>query len=157
MIEIERKFLVTSDAFKIEATKQATFEQGYLNTDPARSVRIRLVDEKAILTIKGASSNNGLSRFEWETEIPLKEGKALLSLCEPGMISKTRYFVPAGPHIFEVDIFQGENAGLILAEIELGSEHENYHRPEWLGREVTGDARYYNSALSKKPFKTWTL
>ncbi|WP_159018892.1 CYTH domain-containing protein [Algibacter sp. L3A6] len=155
MIEIERKFLVKSEAFKDEAFKQTRISQGFLNTDKARTVRVRLKGEQGFITIKGASSESGLSRFEWEKEIPKQEAEALLELCEPSIIDKTRYEIKLGQHIYEVDEFYGDNFGLIVAEIELNTETETYIKPDWLGNEVTGDVKYYNSQLSKKPFKSW--
>ncbi|GAL62178.1 CYTH domain-containing protein [Algibacter lectus] len=155
MIEIERKFLVKSEAFKKEAFKQTRISQGFLNTDKARTVRVRLKGEQGFITIKGASSKSGLSRFEWEKEIPKQEAEALLELCEPSIIDKTRYEIKQGQHIYEVDEFYGDNSGLIVAEIELNTETETYIKPDWLGNEVTGDVKYYNSQLSKHPFKSW--
>ncbi|MEL0651896.1 CYTH domain-containing protein [Algibacter sp. TI.3.09] len=155
MIEIERKFLVKSEAFKDEAFKQTRISQGFLNTDKARTVRVRLKGEQGFITIKGASSESGLSRFEWEKEIPKQEAEALLELCEPSIIDKTRYEIKLGQHIYEVDEFYGDNFGLIVAEIELNTETETYIKPDWLGNEVTGDVKYYNSQLSKNPFKSW--
>ena len=155
MIEIERKFLVKSEAFKKEAFKQTRISQGFLNTDKARTVRVRLKGEQGFITIKGASSESGLSRFEWEKEIPKQEAEALLELCEPSIIDKTRYEIKLGQHIYEVDEFYGDNFGLIVAEIELNTETETYIKPDWLGNEVTGDVKYYNSQLSKNPFKSW--
>ena len=155
MIEIERKFLVKSEAFKDEAFKQTRISQGFLNTDKARTVRVRLKGEQGFITIKGASSESGLSRFEWEKEIPKQEAEALLELCEPSIIDKTRYEIKLGQHIYEVDEFYGDNSGLIVAEIELNTETETYIKPDWLGNEVTGDVKYYNSQLSKNPFKSW--
>ena len=155
MIEIERKFLVKSEAFKDEAFKQTRISQGFLNTDKARTVRVRLKGEQGFITIKGASSESGLSRFEWEKEIPKQEAEALLELCEPSIIDKTRYEIRLGEHIYEVDEFYGDNSGLIVAEIELNTETETYIKPDWLGNEVTGDVKYYNSQLSKHPFKSW--
>ena len=155
MIEIERKFLVKSEAFKDEAFKQTRISQGFLNTDKARTVRVRLKGEQGFITIKGASSESGLSRFEWEKEIPKQEAEALLELCEPSIIDKTRYEIKLGQHIYEVDEFYGDNSGLIVAEIELNTETETYIKPDWLGNEVTGDVKYYNSQLSKHPFKSW--
>ena len=155
MIEIERKFLVKSEVFRTEVFKQTRISQGFLNTDKARTVRVRLKGEVGFITVKGASSKNGLTRFEWEKEIPKFEAEALLNLCEPAIIDKTRYEIKAGVHIYEVDEFYGENTGLIVAEIELNSEQETYIKPDWLGEEVTGDVRYYNSQLSKRPFKSW--
>lgn len=155
MTEIERKFLVTSSVFKDESFKQIRITQGFLNTDPERTVRIRLKDDEGILTVKGKSSENGLSRFEWEKEISKTEAEALLKLCEKGIIDKTRYKVKVDNHIFEVDEFYGENEGLIIAEVELNHENETFTKPNWLGREVTGITKYYNSQLSKNPFKNW--
>jgi adenylate cyclase len=155
MIEIERKFLVTSDAFKKEAFAQNRIAQGYLSSVPERTVRVRIKGDKGFLTIKGASNETGLSRFEWEKEIPVDEATALLKLCEKGIIDKTRFEVKIGNHIFEVDEFYGENEGLIIAEVELKSETETFEKPIWLGKEVTNDIRYYNSYLSKNPFTNW--
>jgi adenylate cyclase len=155
MIEIERKFLVTSEAFKKEAFTQNRIAQGYLSSVPERTVRVRIKGNKGFLTIKGISNESGLSRFEWEKEIPVDEATALLKLCEKGLIDKTRFEVKMGQHIFEVDEFYGENEGLIVAEIELKSETENFESPNWLGKEVTNDDRYYNSYLSKNPYKNW--
>lgn len=155
MIEIERKFLVTSKAFKAEAFQNYTIKQGFLNSDPERVVRVRLKKESGTLTVKGISSANGLSRFEWEKEITVEDAKALLLCCEKGVIEKTRYEIEVGNHTFEVDEFYGDNAGLIIAEIELNTETESFIKPHWLGKEVTGDVRYYNSNLSKIPFKVW--
>lgn len=155
MIEIERKFLVTSESFKTEAFTQNRISQGYLSSVPGRTVRVRIKGEKGFLTIKGASNESGLSRFEWEKEIPAEEAVALLKLCEKGVIDKTRFEVKMGNHIFEIDEFYGENEGLIMAEIELKSETEPFEKPIWLGKEVTQDKRYYNSYLSKNPYKNW--
>ena len=155
MIEIERKFLVTSEAFKKEAFAQNRIAQGYLSSVPEHIVRVRIKGDKGFLTIKGASNETGLSRFEWEKEIPVDEATALLKLCEKGGIDKTRFEVKIGNHIFEVDEFYGENKGLIIAEVELKSETETLKKPVWLGKEVTNDIRYYNSYLSKNPFTNW--
>ena len=155
MIEIERKFLVVSDVFKTEAIRKSHIIQGFLNSDKERTVRIRLKDDKGFLTVKGLSDDGGLSRFEWETKINKTEAEALLKLCEKGVIDKIRYEIPVGKHLYEVDVFSGENEGLILAEIELESENETFEKPNWLGMEVTNDTRYYNAYLSQKPFKTW--
>lgn len=154
-IEIERKFLVKSEAFKSEAFKFYVIKQGFLNRDPERTVRIRLKNDKGILTVKGKSTDNGLSRFEWEKEISKKDAEALLLLCEKGIIDKTRYEVKVDKHIFEVDEFYGDNEGLVVAEVELKTINEAFNTPDWLGEEVTGDTKYYNSALSKKPYKNW--
>jgi len=155
MIEIERKFLVTSEAFKKEAFTQNRIAQGYLSSVPDRTVRVRLKGDKGFLTIKGVSNESGLSRFEWEKEIPVDEAKELLTLCEKGVIDKTRFEVKMGIHVFEIDEFYGENEGLIMAEIELESETEPFEKPNWLGEEVTKDNRYYNSYLSKNPYRYW--
>ena len=155
MIEIERKFLVTSEDFKKEAFAQNRIAQGYLSSVPDRTVRVRIKGDKGFLTIKGASNESGMSRFEWEKEIPIDEAQKLLNLCEKGVIDKTRFEVKIGHHTFEVDEFYGENQGLIVAEVELNSENEKFEKPKWLGKEVTNDNRYYNSNLSKNPFITW--
>jgi adenylate cyclase len=155
MIEIERKFLCTDDSYKKEAFTQNRIKQGYLNSNPERTVRIRIKGNKGFLTIKGISNNTGMSRFEWEKEIAIEEANQLLLLCEPGVIDKTRFEVKLGNHIFEIDEFYGENEGLIMAEIELESESTIFEKPNWLGKEVTNDKRYYNSYLSNNPYKTW--
>lgn len=155
MTEIERKFLVKSEAFKEKAFNSYHIKQGFLNSHPERTVRIRLKKNIGIITIKGKSSKNGLSRFEWEKEILKPEAEALLQLCEKGIIDKTRYEIKIGKHTFEVDEFYGDNQGLIVAEVELNSETETFEKPDWLGKEVTGDVKYYNSSLSKLPFKDW--
>jgi CYTH domain-containing protein len=155
MIEIERKFLVISDAFKDEAHQKHRIIQGFLNRDPERTVRVRLKDNKGILTVKGRSSNDGLSRFEWEKEISKNDANALLEFCEKGVIDKIRYEVKVNHHIFEVDEFFGDNEGLVVAEVELQTEDETFTKPEWLGEEVTGNIKYYNSQLSKQPYNTW--
>ena len=155
MIEIERKFLVTSTGFLDEFHTKNRIIQGYLSSVPERTVRVRIKGEKGFLTIKGRSSDSGMSRMEWEKEIALEEAEQLLRLCEAGVIDKIRYEIPVGKHLYEVDVFSGENEGLILAEIELQSENETFEKPNWLGMEVTNDNRYYNAYLSQKPFKTW--
>ena len=155
MIEIERKFLITSNAFKTEAFKNARITQGFLNTDKERTVRVRLKGDLGFITVKGVSTNNGLSRFEWEKEISKQDAKSLLKLCEPTIIDKIRYEVKAENHIFEIDEFFGENEGLVIAEIELEDENETFKKPKWLGNEVTGSIKYYNSQLSKQPFNSW--
>lgn len=152
--EIERKFLVQGE-FKSQAFQAERIIQGYLSSQPERTVRVRIRGDRGFLTIKGKSSENGVSRYEWEKEIPLAEARELMSLTEPGRIDKTRYLVRKGEHIFEVDEFYGENEGLILAEIELKDENEVFEKPEWLGIEVTGDLRYYNAMLTGHPFTTW--
>jgi adenylate cyclase len=155
MLEIERKFLVTSDSYKKEAFSKKRIIQGYLSSNPERTVRVRIKENKAYLTIKGNSNASGMSRFEWEKEISVDEAKNLLLLCEKGVIDKTRFEVKVSNHTYEVDEFYGENEGLEMAEIELQSETELFEKPDWLGEEVTNDNRYYNSYLSKNPFKNW--
>lgn len=147
-MEIERKFLVRSDAYKSEATGYYRITQAYLCKVPERTVRIRIRGDRGFITIKGKSNESGLSRYEWEKEIPVTEARELLKLCEPVVIDKTRHEIPVGEHIFEVDEFHGAHDGLVVAEVELQSETEAFTRPDWLGEEVTGDKRYYNSQLS---------
>ncbi len=155
MIEIERKFLVVSDDYKKEAFKSTQISQGFLNRDKERTVRVRLKGDKGYLTIKGKSSSDGTSRFEWEKEIGKTDAEALMLLCEEGIIKKKRFEVKVGKHIFEIDEFYGDNDGLVLAEIELNSKDEQFKTPTWLGKEVTGDIKYYNSQLSKNPYNKW--
>lgn len=152
--EIERKFLIAGD-FRPQVEESTHIVQGYLSSAPERNVRVRLKGEKGYLTVKGMGNESGTTRFEWETEITREDAEALIGVCEPGVIDKTRHLVRAGQHIFEVDEFHGENAGLIMAEVELGSEDESFERPAWLGQEVTGDPRYYNAMLMKQPYSTW--
>jgi len=152
--EIERKFLVVGD-FKPFAHKQTRITQGYLSSVPERTVRVRIKGDKGYLTIKGIGSDSGASRYEWEKEIPVSEAEELMKICEPGVIDKTRYLVKSGDHTFEVDEFYGENQGLVVAEIELNSEDDAFEKPAWLGEEVTGDVRYFNSMLMKMPFTKW--
>ncbi len=154
-IEIERKFLVLNDDFKKESTRQIRIEQGYISSASGRTVRVRIKDDKGILTIKGKSQHSGLSRLEWETEIPLGEAEQLLQLCDKGKIEKIRYEIPVGKHIFEVDVFSGDNEGLIIAEVELDFEEQAYEKPHWLGSEVTTEIKYSNSRLVSNPYKYW--
>ena len=154
-IEIERKFLVKNEDFKNESFKKIYIKQGYLNTDKNRTVRVRIANDQAFITIKGASSKTGLSRFEWEKEISTIEAASLLLLSETIIIEKNRYLVKNENFTFEVDEFLGDNKGLLLAEIELNSENDKFKRTTWLGKEVTGNVKYYNSYLSKNPFKNW--
>ncbi|WP_445749054.1 CYTH domain-containing protein [Polaribacter sp.] len=154
-VEIERKFLVKNDDFKKMSFQQKTLQQGYLNSDKHRTVRIRISDNQGFITVKGVSNAAGTTRFEWEKEIDVQEAKQLLALCEPNIIEKTRFLVKNGIHIFEIDEFFGANKGLLIAEIELSSENEKFEKPSWLGEEVTGNARYYNASLSKLPFSSW--
>lgn len=152
--EIERKFLVKGE-YKSHAYAQSHIVQGYISSARGKTVRIRIRDGKGYLTIKGASNASGTSRYEWEKEIPLNEAEELMKLCEPGVIDKTRYLVRSGNHTFEVDEFYGDNEGLTVAEVELASEDEPFVKPDFIGQEVTGDVRYYNSHLMKRPFTTW--
>ena len=152
--EIERKFLVAGE-FKGLAKKATRITQGYLSSVPERTVRVRIKGDKGFITIKGIGSASGASRYEWEKEIPVAEVEELLKICEPGVIDKTRFLVRAGDHVFEVDEFYGDNEGLTIAEVELSSEDEVFEKPSWLGEEVTGDRRYYNSMLLINPYKNW--
>lgn len=154
-IEIERKFLVNSNDFKNEAYKKNYIKQGFLNSDKNRVVRVRIKDDVGFLTIKGKSNKSGTSRFEWEKEISKSEAEDLLNLCEKGIIEKYRYLVEVEHHMFEVDEFLGENLGLLIAEVELSSENEHFTKPTWLGDEVTGISKYYNSNLSRNPYQRW--
>ena len=154
MQEIERKFLVACE-FKNLATESFRITQGYLSSISGRIVRVRIKGDKGFITIKGICSESGASRYEWEKEIPVEEVEELLKLCESGIIYKTRYLVPAGNHTFEIDEFYGDNEGLVVAEIELTSENESFEKPVFLGEEVTGDMKYYNSMLMKNPYKKW--
>jgi len=151
--EIERKFLVKSDAYKKEAHISFRIAQGYLSSNPERTVRIRIKGNRGYITIKGKANESGTSRYEWEKEIPLQEAEELLALCEAGIIDKNRYEVRNGQFTFEVDEFFGKNLGLVVAEIELTTENDIFEKPDWLGEEVTGDSRYYNSTLMKNPYK----
>ena len=153
-IEIERKFLVKGP-FKEQAVSRTHIIQGYISSQKGRTVRVRLRDKKAYLTIKGPSRDGGLSRYEFEKEITIDEGLSLLTLCEPGVIEKDRWLVPCGNHTFEVDEFFGENEGLLLAEVELSAPDEPFEKPSFLGQEVTGDRRYYNSSLRINPYRKW--
>lgn len=152
--EIERKFLVCGE-FKSQAYDSSRIRQGYISSGGGATVRVRVRDDKGYLTIKGRSDVAGLSRYEFETEVPLSDALDLMKLCEPGVIDKTRYLVRAGRHVFEVDEFYGDNAGLVMAEVELSDEKEAFEKPVFIGREVTGDRRYYNSHLRVYPYKLW--
>ena len=153
-IETERKFLVLDDGYKAQAVESHRIRQGYIAHDMGRSVRVRILDDRGFLTIKGPFIGVG-SRPEWEKEISLQEAEDLFLLCKPGSIDKTRWIVPAGERFFEVDEFHGENEGLVMAEIELKSQDEAFGRPSWLGDEVTGNPRYYNGYLARNPYKSW--
>ncbi len=154
-IEVERKFLVKSDIYKREVKSRTKIIQGFLNTDPERTVRVRIRGDEGYLTVKGKSNATGTTRFEWEKEIRYKEAASLIDLCEPSVLEKIRFEVSVGKHIFEVDEFLGLNKGLVVAEIELQHENEAFEKPDWLGEEVTGQIKYYNSQLSKKPYSNW--
>lgn len=153
--EIERKFLVNGD-YKSLAYSHSHVMQGYICFVPGRTVRVRISGDKGFLTIKGAVNASGMSRYEWEKELPLNEARELMLLCQKGMIDKTRYLVKSGKHLFEVDEFHGENQGLVVAEVELKAENEPFEKPAFIGEEVTGDNRYYNSHLMLKPYSGWT-
>ena len=153
-VEIERKFLVQGD-YKSLAVSHSRIRQGYICSSRGRTVRVRLRDDQGYLTIKGPSLNGGLSRYEFEKEISVDEALSLLCLCELGMVDKIRWLVPVGKHVFEVDEFFGDNEGLVVAEVELAEETEDFERPAFLGMEVTGDRRYYNSSLRANPYKKW--
>jgi len=153
--EIERKFLVKGD-FKNLAIKSYQIAQGFLSTVPERTVRVRIKEKQGFITVKGIGNASGITRFEWEKEISVEEANSLLAICEPTIITKTRYIIPANNNLFfEVDEFLGRNVGLLIAEIELPEETTFFEKPKWLGSEVTGESKYYNSALSKKPFSKW--
>lgn len=153
--EIERKFLVTGDGYKQQASSQSRVVQGYISSARGRTVRVRIRDGRGYLTIKGASNASGTTRYEWERELPLEEAEELMRLCEPGIIDKVRWLVPFGGHTFEVDEFFGENEGLVVAEVELQQADETFERPTFLGPEVTGERRYYNAQLRVRPYKLW--
>ena len=153
-IEIERKFIVVGE-YKSKAYAHSHIEQGYFETAPGKTVRIRIRDDKAYLTIKGPSGKEGLARYEFETEVSMEDGRQLLNLCRPGRIDKWRWLIHDGKHTIEVDEFLGDNEGLVMAEIELNSEDEEYIKPDFLGKEVTGDKRFYNSHLMRYPYILW--
>jgi adenylate cyclase len=155
LVEIERKFLVVNTDFLAESSERFRIVQGYLSSNPERTVRVRIKGEKGYITIKGKGNESGLTRFEWEKEIAVSEAVALLQLCENGVIDKIRYNVMFENHLFEVDVFSGENEGLIVAEIELQSENETFTKPNWLGDEITTDEKYYNTYLSNCPYTNW--
>ncbi len=152
--EIERKFIVKGD-FSKDVFNSQRIVQGYLSSSPGRTVRVRIRGTKGYLTIKGPSDDKGLSRHEFEYEIPLADAEQLLKLCEPGAIDKVRHLARVGTHVWEVDVFHGANEGLVMAEIELASENEPFEMPAWVGEEVSGDRRYYNSMLTHHPFTLW--
>jgi CYTH domain-containing protein len=154
MIEIERKFLVKGD-FYPDVVGKARIVQGYLCASWERTVRIRIKDDSAFVTIKGPANENGFARLEYEYPIPREDAEEMLKLCE-SVIEKERYYIPAGERTFEVDVFHGRHEGLIIAELELQSENEAFAKPDWLGMEVTSDVRYYNSYLASHPYNTFS-
>ncbi len=153
-LEIERKFLVLNHDYKANA-QRSLFRQGYLSSHPERTVRVRIAHDKGVLTIKGPTT--GASRQEFEYPLPLSDAQSLLMLCEKPIIEKYRYTLEYQGMLWEVDEFLGDNEGLILAEIELPSEDTPFLKPHWIGEEVTGDPRYYNSYLIRNPYKTWRV
>ena len=154
--ETERKFLVVGE-FKSQSYNATRIQQGYIASNNGRTVRVRIRGDKGYLTIKGPSGLKGITRYEYDTEIPLDDARELMEICEPGIIDKTRYLVksPDGRHTWEIDEFYGDNEGLVLAEVELSHESEEFQKPEFIGREVTGDRRFYNSHMRSYPFKLW--
>lgn len=154
-LEIERKFLVTDDSYKDIAFHSDRIAQGYICREGGNSARVRVRGEKGYITIKGPSTDDGLSRYEWEKEIPASEAWELMKLCHGGIIDKTRYLVKSGRHTFEVDEFHGDNEGLVVAEVELEELDEKFECPQFIGKEVTGEKRYYNSHLTRMPYKLW--
>ncbi|WP_372805973.1 CYTH domain-containing protein [Pontiella sp.] len=152
-IEIERKFLVKDDSWKAEASEGLVCKQGYLASDRGTTVRIRVMGEKAFLTIKGAT--HGVSRPEYEYEIPVPDAEGMLRLCTHAPVEKTRYLIEHAGMTWELDVFAGRNAGLVMAEIELEAEEQSFERPPWAGDEVSRDGRYYNSYLAAKPYASW--
>ena len=153
--EIERKFLVCGYDYKTQAVSHSHIQQGYILSSQGSTVRVRVRDDKAYLTIKGPAQEGHFGRYEFEKEISLEDAKELMKLCEPGIIDKTRYLVPCGKHTFEVDEFYGDNAGLVMAEVELSDENETFEKPDFIGMEVTGDKRFYNGHMRKMPFIVW--
>lgn len=154
-LEIERKFLVTDDSYKAIAFHSDRIAQGYICREGGNSARVRVRGEKGYITIKGPSTDDGISRYEWEKEIPASEAWELMKLCHGGIIDKTRYLVKSGRHTFEVDEFHGDNEGLVVAEVELEDVDEKFECPQFIGKEVTGEKRYYNSHLTRMPYKLW--
>lgn len=151
--ETERKFLLANESWKSAVVRQLEIKQGYLSTDRERTVRVRLKGDHGFLTIKGESI--GISRQEFEYEIPYEDARSLIRLCLPPVIEKIRYEVSHHGHLWEIDVFAGANAGLVVAEIELADEAEAFVRPPWLGAEVSDDPRYFNSQLVAHPYKEW--
>ena len=154
-MEVERKFMVRGNSYRQLAYASDRIKQGYICSGHGRTVRVRLRGGRGYLTIKGPSLDGGLSRYEFEKEITPDEAEQLFRLCEPGIIDKTRFLVKSGQHTFEVDEFYGDNEGLVMAEVELSAPDEPYEKPAFIGKEVTGDRRFYNSHLRAKPFSVW--
>jgi adenylate cyclase len=152
-LEIERKFLIKNDSWKNEIKKTISIRQGYLNSEVERTVRIRIQGERGVLTIKGKNQN--VTRKEFEYQIPLDDALNLLSMCEKPIIEKTRFLIPSNRSTWEIDVFDGENKGLVIAEIELTSEEESFDIPNWLGEEVSSESKYYNSSLITNPYGNW--
>ncbi len=146
--EIERKFLVKGE-FRHLSVREINVIQTYLSIDDHKTIRLRIADDKAYLTVKGRAEENSITRSEWDIQIPVQDAMDMMRLCLPGKIVKTRYLIPHGKHTYEVDVFHDLNDGLIIAELELESENENYEKPDWLGEEVTGSPEYYNANLIK--------
>nr|WP_297307674.1 CYTH domain-containing protein [uncultured Flavobacterium sp.] len=155
MLEIERKYKAKNSTFLDDSKVSYKIKQGYLNSSPERTVRIRTKNDKGFITIKGKSDQSGTTRFEWEKEIPYEEALTLLNLCEDFIIEKTRYVINYQEYVFEVDVFEGKNSGLIIVEVELNNENDKVVLPDWVGEEITGDERYYNSYISNHPFENW--
>ncbi len=154
-MEIERKFLVKrDDSFRSMVTQSSSIAQGYMDVSGA-TVRVRLRDDKAYLTIKGPSLNGGISRYEFEREIPVEDARMMLTLCRGGLVEKVRHIVPYHGHVFEVDEFSGKNEGLLFCEVELTSEDEAFDRPPFLGPEVSDNRHFYNKHLLKDPYPNW--
>ena len=145
-IERERKFLVKGECIHL-AVKEISITQSYLSIDADKTIRLRIADDKAFLTIKSRPRKNSITRNEWEVQVSVSDAEEMMQICLPGRIVKTRYLIPSGKHLFEVDVFHEKNEGLIIAEIELTSEDEPFSKPDWLGEEVTGNPRYYNANL----------
>jgi len=151
--EIERKFLISGEVWR-EKAEGTRYRQGFLSTEPERIVRVRVAGPRGSITVKG--KNVGARRAEFEYEIPVADAERMLdTLCKRPLIEKVRYTLAIGPHTWEIDVFEGDNAGLVVAEIELSREDEAFERPDWVGNEVTEDPRYFNSNLVANPYRTW--
>jgi CYTH domain-containing protein len=159
-LEIERKFLVKDNSFKSLAVKTIFMEQGYMTSESDCVVRVRITDEKSVITIKSKNKTVGIVRYEWEYPIPVEDAREMMKICSPfggqgAVIRKTRYVIPVGKHVFEVDVFHDDNEGLVIAEVELSAEDESFEHPDWLGKEVTMEKCYYNVFLARHPYKEW--